>query len=77
VKSLRFAALSIWEQVASFQVLSGFFVFNERWQMARARQLRAALRSASGDGHSSALANPISFLRMARGMSVMTITGWM
>jgi hypothetical protein len=31
----------------------------------------------SGDGHGSALANPISLLRMARGMSVMAITRWM
>jgi hypothetical protein len=38
---------------------------------------RVASRAGFGDGHSSALANPISFSRIARGMSMMVITRWM
>src|SRR5271155_1429112 len=64
------ATLPIWEPVEA----SGCYL---DFQRALANGSRAASSSVSGDGHSSALANRVSFLRMARGMSVMAITGWM
>ncbi len=65
-----FAALPIWEQMESCWVLSGLSKSAGKW-------LSCGIRSVSEDGHSSALANPISLLRMARGMSVRAITRWM
>src|SRR5216684_2446638 len=52
-------------------------VLKERWQMAVVRHQGAASRSVSGDGQTSALANPIHSRAWRVGVSVLVITGWM
>ena len=64
-----FALVPNWKWATTAQVLF-------RLSKSAGNGFGAASRSVSGDGYTFAWADPSSFSRMASGMSVMAVTGW-